>query len=311
MKDLIVGCLDQQLSFQQKNQKFFLGHGNDDSGSSDDGGENDERTSKRTFLSDSVHGSARHRKKKASNGLALASEFGQPHCFTTMTVNPYCREIQEMLLPGQTAYQRPDIVARVFHEKKRALIHNIKNGRYFGGLECEYIMHVIEYQFRGLPHVHIVYRLKGGSDHDDLPACKAFIKEYIITVMPIIKEDSNSEDKRYFEIVSNMHIHSCGKGPNGCIKKDGTCKFHFSDTPKPEFEFDINGYPIYARPTVDDCYVVSHVRKMLLDDPDGCHMNTTFCASNFSVIYLYKYLYKGFFLYYVYVHALKDFFIYI
>ena len=74
---------------------------------------------------------------------------GQPHCFTTMTANPHWPEIVEMLLPGQSAYDRPDIVCRVFHARKQALIHNLKHGHYFDGNKCAYILHVIEYQHRG------------------------------------------------------------------------------------------------------------------------------------------------------------------
>jgi hypothetical protein len=176
--------LDKQLSFQQQNQNYMLGRNNEDSDVSEQDAHGNTVRKKKTFLSDSVHGSSRHRKKKAANALAICSECGPPHCFTTMTVNPYCREIQEMLLPGQSAYQRPDIVARVFAEKKRALIHNIKNGRYFGELKCKYIMYVIEYQFRGLPHVHIVYRLDGGPDHEKKEECIEFIEKYIKSSMP-------------------------------------------------------------------------------------------------------------------------------
>lgn len=58
--------LDEQLSYQQQNQKFFLGHGDDDSdsSSSDDDEEDGPKKTERRFLSDSVHVSARRRKKK-------------------------------------------------------------------------------------------------------------------------------------------------------------------------------------------------------------------------------------------------------
>ena len=44
---------------------------------------------------------------------------------------------------------------------------NLKNGKYFGS-KTTYILHVIEYQHRGLPHVHIVYRLENGPDHHNV-----------------------------------------------------------------------------------------------------------------------------------------------
>ena len=314
--------IDKQLSYQQQNQNYMLGRHDEDSDVSEEDANGNTVRKKKKFLSDSVHGSARHRKKKAANALAICSECGPPHCFTTMTVNPYCQEIQEMLLPGQTAYQRPDIVARVFAEKKRALIHNIKNGRYFGGLKCKYIMYVIEYQFRGLPHVHIVYRLDGGPDHKNKEECIKFIETYIQSSMPQIptrpeKPESSSsssssssstecdkeetykkametylEDLRYYNIVKNLHIHTCSDGINGCLK-NGICNKHFEPRVVNETNFDERGYPVYKRMSADDYYVVTHVKQMLLDDPDGCHINTAFCGSNYCIVYLYKYLYKG------------------
>jgi hypothetical protein len=53
--------------------------------------------------------------------LTLTAEEGKIHGFTTMTVNPRCPEILDQLLPGQIAFDRPDIVNRIFHAKKKQL----------------------------------------------------------------------------------------------------------------------------------------------------------------------------------------------
>ncbi len=37
---------------------------------------------------------------------------------------------------------------------------NLRNGKYFDGRELIYLFHVIKYQYRGLPHAHLVARLK-------------------------------------------------------------------------------------------------------------------------------------------------------
>ena len=71
-----------------------------------------------------------------------------------------------MLLPGQTAYDRPDIVVRIFHRKVKMLISNIKKGIYFKGMKLIYMMRVIEYQHRGFPHMHLVIKLDGAPDRD-------------------------------------------------------------------------------------------------------------------------------------------------
>ena len=67
----------------------------------------------KTFLGDHHTGSPRHLAKLASDSLTIVSELGKPTVFITLTVNPQWPEIQQMLLPGQTAYEREDIVNQV------------------------------------------------------------------------------------------------------------------------------------------------------------------------------------------------------
>ena len=107
-------------------------------------------------------GSARHRKKLALEALAVVAEKDKPHLFITMTANPLWSEITELLLPGETAFSNMLVTCRVFKAKLAALLANLKNGHYFGG-KSAYIIHVIEFQHRGLPHAHIVCRISNGS----------------------------------------------------------------------------------------------------------------------------------------------------
>ena len=68
---------------------------------------------KTTFLPSSFHGSPRHLKQLSNNALSIVSECGEPDVFITLTCNPTWKEITSQLLPGQTAFDRPDIVAQV------------------------------------------------------------------------------------------------------------------------------------------------------------------------------------------------------
>jgi len=79
-----------------------------------------------------------------------------------MTCNPNWDEIQQSLLPGQQAWQRPDLVARVFEQKLKRLLKEIIFRQRFGRVVA-YIC-VIEFQKRGLPHAHILLILA--------PVCK-------------------------------------------------------------------------------------------------------------------------------------------
>ena len=62
------------------------------------------------------------------DAMAVVKKFGKPDIFCTMTCNPEWTEIKSQLRPGQTASDRPDIVARVFNLKKKQLIDDIKKG---------------------------------------------------------------------------------------------------------------------------------------------------------------------------------------
>ena len=134
---------------------------------------------KKFFLSESVHGGFLHLRKCSQNGLSILSHYGSPTCFLTVTVNPRWKEILEKILPNQTAQERIDITNMVFKQKLCTLENNLNAGKYFNGQVPVYKIHVIEFQERGLPHAHIVFRL---SDHPKNEAeSLQFIKDYIRT----------------------------------------------------------------------------------------------------------------------------------
>jgi hypothetical protein len=64
----------------------------------------------------------------------------------------------------QTAADRPDIVARIFEQKKKALLKEIKDGL-FG--KAVAMVHIIEFQKRRLPHMHLLSFL-----HQNDKVCK-------------------------------------------------------------------------------------------------------------------------------------------
>ena len=66
------------------------------------------------------------------NSLAISRRYGVADLFVTMTNNPKWPEILNALLPGQTPTDRPDLVSRVFHQKKVFLIDLIVKKEVFG-----------------------------------------------------------------------------------------------------------------------------------------------------------------------------------
>jgi hypothetical protein len=96
-----------------------------------------------SFLADSFTGSPRHLKSLALNALRIVEEYDKPTVFITLTVNMNWPEIQEQLLRGQSAFEREDIVCRVFKQRLKAFLFNLRTGKYFDGSLVVYDMHVI------------------------------------------------------------------------------------------------------------------------------------------------------------------------
>jgi len=129
--------------------------GNDDMDGEDDGhhgntGDNEEaeNANTKTYLASSYSGSPRHLNDLAHNALTIVTELGDPDIFITGTTNPIWAKIEERLFPGQSAYDRPDVATEEFHARLGALIHNLRNGKYFGNRKTVYDIRVIEYQHR-------------------------------------------------------------------------------------------------------------------------------------------------------------------
>ena len=72
----------------------------------------------RIILPSSYTGGDRFMQQLFQDSMAIVCHFGQPILFITFTANPKWEEILRELLPGQTAVDRPDLVARVFHLKQ-------------------------------------------------------------------------------------------------------------------------------------------------------------------------------------------------
>lgn len=244
----------------------------------------------RTFLGSGFFGGRRHLKEQAQNALTIVSELGPPTFFITLTCNPKWPDILERIGLGDSAYSRPDVTCMVFHERLRKILHNIRHGKYFplpdGGLKYE--IRVIEYQYRGLPHCHLVVCDPSAPQKQDTQAVKAYIDARISACFP--SESEGNEE--YINLIKQKMLHKCSNGPNGCMNEDGSCDARFDRTVCSNSSFiDDKGYPQYKRPLERDLMVVAHIRSML-EDWDG-HANVEYCGSCATIIYLYKYLFKG------------------
>ena len=72
------------------------------------------------ILPASFTGSPRYMSSHFQDAMALVRQFGKPDLFITMTMDIHCPEVTGQLREGQTPYDRPDLLTRVFHGKRRS-----------------------------------------------------------------------------------------------------------------------------------------------------------------------------------------------
>ena len=122
------------------------------------------------------------------------------------------RKIQNIiLLPGQTAFDRDDVMCMAFKARLDNVLKNIRAGKYFGPHQVVYLIRVIEYQHRGLPHAHIVVKLKDlPTVEEDREAAINWIDTAISACMPPNNQGGSTEEQmRYRELVESLMVHNC------------------------------------------------------------------------------------------------------
>ena len=86
--------------------------------------------------------------------MAVVARIGPPTLMVTVTANPAWPEIAENLRPGQTGMDRPDLISRAFKVKLKHLLADLRQGLF--GRKGKFMMHVIEWQAKGVVHAHII-----------------------------------------------------------------------------------------------------------------------------------------------------------
>ncbi|KAK1357306.1 hypothetical protein POM88_050562 [Heracleum sosnowskyi] len=201
-------------------------------------------------------GSRRYMQQNFQDALAVCRYIGHPDIFLTMTSNPLWDEIIQMLklIPNATSPDNPDIVARVFHLKLQQLLDDIKKFEYFG--KCVGVMYVVEFQKRGLPHVHMLIWLDEKSKRN----LKENVDDYVSAEIP-----DPLKDPVGYEAVKSFMMHGpCGaeNSKSPCMK-DSQCIRHFPKKFCARTMFDESGFPIYKRRNSN---VKVKVRKSELDN---------------------------------------------
>ena len=99
------------------------------------------------FLPSTFYNSPRFLAQQYQDAMAMVRELGKPDLFITFTCNSKWKEIVENLLPNQNPNDRPDLIARVFHQKLKEFINDIVKKSILGRIigYC----YTIEFQKRG------------------------------------------------------------------------------------------------------------------------------------------------------------------
>ena len=180
------------------------------------------------------------------DAMARDSRFAKPNLFLTIICNPKWPEIQSSLLPGQTASDRPDIVARVFILKVTAIMDLILKRHVLGKVKS--YVGMIEFQKRGLPHFHLLLIMTDSDKPDTVEDIDRLVSAQI--------PDPVTHPLFHYTIARHMMHGPCGELDPSYVcmvdKPEGAPgKKHCGKRYPQEFgaatEVSCDGYPIYAR----------------------------------------------------------------
>lgn len=109
------------------------------------------------ILPSSFVNSPRHLHEFTQYAYIYVRNYGRPELFMTITCNPAWPEITRELIPSHNSTDRDDLTnltARVFRIKVQKIVALLTKGKILSGIK--FFMYSIEWQKRGLPHVHLL-----------------------------------------------------------------------------------------------------------------------------------------------------------
>ncbi|XP_076056367.1 uncharacterized protein LOC143034320 [Oratosquilla oratoria] len=221
-------------------------------------------------------------------------------------MNPHWEELKQAVEAVgcniSRMYDRPDFVSRIFKLKVDSLMDDLTIKNVFGRVKAHLLS--VEWQKRGLPHVHILLWMERHVTAD-------FVSRVISAEIP----DKNKEPRLY-EIVTTNMIHGPCRGFDEsqlcCQGKYGStslCGKGFPKVCRGDMYFGNNGYPLYRRTAVgegghsfekkvkgekikvDNSWVVPYSPYLCLKY--NTHINVECSNSIKCIAYVTKYVNKG------------------
>ncbi|CAN1179600.1 ATP-dependent DNA helicase PIF1 [Linum perenne] len=205
------------------------------------------------------------------DGMAICHYFGNPDLFITFTSNAQWPEITNAFIQdvGPCGEDKPSVVVRG--------------------------MHTVEFQNRGLPHVHILVWLAKEAATDTTSQIDTFIS--VELPHPMI-------DPVGYAAATKFMLHGpCGVDfPKSPCMVDDRCKKFFPKQYTSETTIDDHGYAVYRRRmtgittiksgvSLDNRYVVPYNRYLIVKYQ--AHINIEVCHKGQLIKYLFKYITKG------------------
>ncbi|GFY13894.1 helitron_like_N domain-containing protein [Trichonephila clavipes] len=229
------------------------------------------------ILPSSFNGSPRAMQQNFQDVMSVVMDLGKPDLFLTYICNPKWKKIKDNLFPGQKPHDHPVFVARIFDIKKKHLYQDLKIKWYFRRLVAD--INVIEFQKRGLPHMHLLLIL----------ADKVRDSESINLVVSA-ELPAKTVDPKLHEIVqSTMTQRPCGVlSPNAACIVDGVCTKGYPKQFSETTAENIYGYPLYRRRDNAQHIVINgnvvYNRWIVPYNPYltkkyNCHINVEICSS--------------------------------
>ncbi|CAN1135708.1 B3 domain-containing transcription factor VRN1 [Linum perenne] len=199
-----------------------------------------DREDRDIIVNNSSTGSVRYMKQLFLDGMAICHYFGNPDLFITFTSNAQWPEITNSFIEdvGPCGEDKPSVVVRVFRMKLLHLKDDINEQQIFGRTIAG--MHTVEFQKRGLPHVHILVWLAKEAAIDTTTQIDTFISAELPD--PMI-------DPIGYAAATKFMLHGpCGVDfPKSPCMVDDRCKKFFPKPYTSETTIDDHGYAVYRR----------------------------------------------------------------
>ncbi|CAN1147166.1 ATP-dependent DNA helicase PIF1 [Linum perenne] len=243
----------------------------------------------------SFTGSVRYMQQLYYDAMAVVHYYGNPDLFITFTCNAQWPEIANAFKDdvGTRSEDKPMLVARVFRMRLALLKEDLTKKRYFG--RCIANMQTVEFQKRGLPHVHMILWLA----EPDKMTTSDLVDKHISAELP-----NPTIDPVGYAAVTKFMLHGpCGDArPSSPCMKENRCSKFFPKAYAAATTFDENGYVTYRRRAtnisatksnsiLDNAFVVPYNRDLIVKYQ--AHINVEICHKGQLIKYLFKYITKG------------------